>query len=840
MATNPYFSNYQGEQNLVESITIEVIKTMGMDCVYIPREYLSIDQIFGEDPGTSFKDSYTVEMYLQSYRGFEGTDIVTQFGIEIKDKVNLILSRKRFYEEVTTKKPNLNRPREGDLIYFPLSKSLFEINFVEHENPFYPLGKLYSYSITAELFTYSYEKMKTLNNDVNNVYNSTHGFSGSTIIPLNNGLGTTAGINDILDEESEEYLFDSNNPFVECETPLAPATSSLDYEVFAAMFVTIPTWNTETYNQYSIVPMIPLNTNTFNGYRPPGDTTAQSFNSSRLNEAVNLALTIPESRRVANNRFIWEDLSSWTQTKHDYYKQTSDGYTYGNCAYLNIWTDNQYNDVTNFTIAALEKLRDAEIQIPYFSDDKENVDPVYGLNGYNTYWPWSGNSPAKFDANGNPTSKMPYSFDPKYPDARTFAAIIEDPRFNSFVNPQTGKSIAQAFLDYYKLLSNQPSLTSTAEEVLSIAAGITAYGDFPSYGNSRTKAYSYYGPGDLRNASELADSKLIVNAWDAALHEFVYGYYATRSFTSALAGVTYFSGSTYSNYAMTPIGITESFFTRNSNDLIVLYPYYPNKSGGKALYGNNGNIIYNTFSSNISGYVLNPTNDYETYTWQGHNSAYSGGGTLVRYANDTSNYDLWRKQVSHKQFIDDIKFTRHMFRTTPDYWKVHNPWVSPRNYYSTFYDSARYFYEAMYHTILHGIMYISHFEESYNYSRGQIVHNALDEWRTISNNSKAIPCSNSTGDINSPVDRLIMYKAVTEFVMSGGRLINSGKYLWRITLGPQYFDSNGIAILRRTNNDLDIPYEIVIDTTDPKNGRGAWVKRSIATPPSYEPVTPET
>jgi hypothetical protein len=122
----------------------------------------------------------------------------------------------------------------------------------------------------------------------------------------------------------------------------------------------------------------------------------------------------------------------------------------------------------------------------------------------------------------------------------------------------------------------------------------------------------------------------------------------------------------------------------------------------------------------------------------------------------------------------------------------------------------------------------------------QIVHNALDEWRTISNNSKAIPCSNSTGDINSPVDRLIMYKAVTEFVMSGGRLINSGKYLWRITLGPQYFDSNGIAILRRTNNDLDIPYEIVIDTTDPKNGRGAWVKRSISTPPSYEPVTPET
>ena len=837
MATNPYFSNYQGEQNLVESITIEVIKTMGLDCIYIPREYLSIDKIFGEDPGTSFKDSYTVEMYLQSYKGFDGTDIVTQFGIEIKDRVNLILSRKRFYEEVTTKKSSITRPREGDLIYFPLSKSLFEINFVEHENPFYPLGKLYSYSITAELFTYSYEKMKTLNSDINSVYNTTHGFSGSTIIPLNNGLGTTAGNNDDLSEESEEYLFDSNNPYVDCDTPLPTPTSSLDYEVFAALFVTIQEWNTPQYNQYSIVPMIPMNTSVNNGYRSPGDTTAQYF---KLSEAVNLARTIPESRRVGNNRFIWEEMSSWTTVKHDYYTKTSDGYTYGNCAYLSIWTDNQYNDVTDFTIAALEQLRDEEIQIPYFSDDKENLDPVYTLRGYNSYWPWSGNSPAQFDANGNPTSKMPYSYAPIYPDARRFAAIIADPRFNNFVNPQTGKSVAGAFLDYYKILSNQYSLTATAEEVLSIAAGITAYGDFPSYGYSRTKQYSYYGPGDLRNSAQLLDSELIVNAWQGALREFVYGYYATRSFMSALAGVTYFSGSTYSNYAMTPIGITEAFFTRDSNNYIMLEPEYPNQSGGKALYGNNGNIIYNTFSSFISGYVLNPTNDYETYTWQGHNSAYSGGGTLVRYANDNSNSTLWSKQVSHKQFIDDVKYTRHMFRTKPDYWKVHNPWVSPRNYYSSFYDGARYFYEIMYHTILHGCMYISHFEEVYDYSRGQILHNALDEWRTISNNSKAIPCSNSTGDVNSIVDRIVMHEAVTKFVMSGGRLINSGKYLWRITLGPQYFDSNGVGVLRRTNNDLDIPYELVIDTSDAKNGRGAWVLRNISTPPSYEPVTPET
>ena len=161
MAVNPYFYNYGNEQNLVEDITIEIIQATGQECLYIPRKYFNIDKIFGENPASSFTKAYTLEMYLQSYKGFEGTDIISQFGIEIKDKVTLVFARKRFTQEITLNDTSITRPREGDLIYFPLSKSLFEINFVEHENPFYPLGKLYSYYITAELFTYSYEKIDT-------------------------------------------------------------------------------------------------------------------------------------------------------------------------------------------------------------------------------------------------------------------------------------------------------------------------------------------------------------------------------------------------------------------------------------------------------------------------------------------------------------------------------------------------------------------------------------------------------------------------------------------------------------------------------------------------------
>jgi hypothetical protein len=214
MATNRYINltSFGPEQSLVESFTIELIQAMGQNCYYVPRKYFSIDKIFGENPASSFTKTYTVEMYLQSYKGFEGTDIISQFGIEIKDKVTLVFARKRFNEEVTINDTTITRPREGDLIYFPLSKSLFEINFVEHENPFYPLGKLYSYYITAELFTYSYEKINTNISYIDSVSTVTKGLSGGVIIPRNNILGTTAGINDVIDDEAVLFNVDKNEP----------------------------------------------------------------------------------------------------------------------------------------------------------------------------------------------------------------------------------------------------------------------------------------------------------------------------------------------------------------------------------------------------------------------------------------------------------------------------------------------------------------------------------------------------------------------------------------------------------------------------------------------------
>jgi hypothetical protein len=162
MATNPYFNEYVGEQNLLHDLTVETIRTMGRDMIYIPREYVNRDIVFGEDVLSKFTDSYPIEMYIQSITSFAAQmNIINKFGINITDKVTLQVAKRRFDEEVVSKDRNITHPREGDLIYFPFNKSLFEINYVEDKMPFFQFGILTTYTLTCELFTYSYETIDT-------------------------------------------------------------------------------------------------------------------------------------------------------------------------------------------------------------------------------------------------------------------------------------------------------------------------------------------------------------------------------------------------------------------------------------------------------------------------------------------------------------------------------------------------------------------------------------------------------------------------------------------------------------------------------------------------------
>jgi hypothetical protein len=164
MATNPYFRSYDSEreQRLINELTIETIRAMGRDVLYIPRNYLNIDKIFGEDPEAKFTEGYPIEAYLVDVDRFQGNrDIISKFGVQITDRCTILLSKTRFEEEIKTKRNEIMKPRTGDLIYLPLSKSLFEINYVEDEFPFYQLGGLTTYVLTLELFTYDGESIDT-------------------------------------------------------------------------------------------------------------------------------------------------------------------------------------------------------------------------------------------------------------------------------------------------------------------------------------------------------------------------------------------------------------------------------------------------------------------------------------------------------------------------------------------------------------------------------------------------------------------------------------------------------------------------------------------------------
>ena len=160
MALNPYIrvndKTYFPERNLVEDLTIEAIKIHGLEMFYIPRDLVKRDDFFGESKYSRFNKFKMIEMYMDTTTAFEGGDTFTKFGFEIRDSVKFTVSRKRFVRET-----GKQRPLEGDLLYLPLNKGLFEIKFVEHENPFYQLGKLFSFQLTCELFQYSEEKFDT-------------------------------------------------------------------------------------------------------------------------------------------------------------------------------------------------------------------------------------------------------------------------------------------------------------------------------------------------------------------------------------------------------------------------------------------------------------------------------------------------------------------------------------------------------------------------------------------------------------------------------------------------------------------------------------------------------
>ena len=163
--TNVYFSHgTRNEQYLIEDLIIESLKIYGQEYFYIPRTLISKYEILGEDRLSQFKSSFPIEMYFENVDALDGQGaFIQKFGLMIEQSATLVVARRRWEQLVGRYGQTIipNRPCEGDLIYFPLTKGLFEIKFVKHQDPFYQLGKLYVYKLQVELFQYASEQIDT-------------------------------------------------------------------------------------------------------------------------------------------------------------------------------------------------------------------------------------------------------------------------------------------------------------------------------------------------------------------------------------------------------------------------------------------------------------------------------------------------------------------------------------------------------------------------------------------------------------------------------------------------------------------------------------------------------
>ncbi len=211
MVLNSYFLNgSKSEQGLVQSLVNEQLKMYGVEIFYIPRKYITKTTVIKEVIESKFDDAYPIEAYVDNYEGYGGQGtVLSKFGIQEQDDLTLIISRERFENYITPLTKNLSnielstRPKEGDIIYFPLGDRLFEIKYVEHELPFYQLKKNYVYTLRCELFRYEDEVIdtgvETIDDEISQIgYIQTLTLIGSAITAAGSvGICTTGGVSSI-------------------------------------------------------------------------------------------------------------------------------------------------------------------------------------------------------------------------------------------------------------------------------------------------------------------------------------------------------------------------------------------------------------------------------------------------------------------------------------------------------------------------------------------------------------------------------------------------------------------------------------------------------------------
>ena len=221
MATNPYISTkHRPEQNLYEDILIEAIQFYGQDVYYLPREIVEREEIFLDSIQSQFSDAYKVEVYIENTESFDGEgDLFTKFGIELRDQATFVIARRRWRELVGDRlADNQFRPREGDVIYLPLSESLFEVKKVETESPFYQLSQLPQFRMQCELFEFSDEDFDT-NIDAIDRVEEEHAFQYELIMEAS-GSESYYTPGETVTQTFDDYVLEGEVTYFNSETRL--------------------------------------------------------------------------------------------------------------------------------------------------------------------------------------------------------------------------------------------------------------------------------------------------------------------------------------------------------------------------------------------------------------------------------------------------------------------------------------------------------------------------------------------------------------------------------------------------------------------------------------------
>ena len=242
MALNPFFlQGSKGEQGLVQDLVNEQLRMYGIECHYIPRKLVTSSTIMKEVTESRFDQAFPLETYLMNTDGYAGQgDILTKFGVRVTDEATFVISKERFEEAVA---PFLeqddeytlsNRPKEGDLIFFPLGKRMFEIKFVEHERPFYQLQKNYVYQLQCELFEYEDEVIDTNVNSIDKVV-QTDGYIARLIL---SDVGSTATANTTLNFGAVQQIFLQNDGYGYLTAPTVSISTSPGVDATAVAIMT--------------------------------------------------------------------------------------------------------------------------------------------------------------------------------------------------------------------------------------------------------------------------------------------------------------------------------------------------------------------------------------------------------------------------------------------------------------------------------------------------------------------------------------------------------------------------------------------------------------------------